>query len=229
MPAIWALMVLVPLWLTAACTTAGTGVKKTGAMTYEGRRILILPVKDMAFIHGVNKSVTSPITGKFYITGKVMEPADELLTDKLVSFLESRPGYLSVQAEASQGRPTDWLIDGPGGVPEKQKLVQLGRNAKADAVLTGCVYRFEERVGTKHSVEFPASVIFEIHLIHVADGSIVWSGIFSETQQPLSENLLNLKAFIRRKARWITAGEMAMSGLEELLRNFPDYDHHTGD
>jgi hypothetical protein len=224
----WALIMLVPFWLVTACTTSGIAEKKTGAMTFEGRRILILPVKDMALIHGVNKSVTSPFSGKFYITGKVMGPADELLTDKLISFVESRPDYLSVQANPSQGQPTDWLTDGLGVASEKQILAQLGRNAKADAVLTGCVYRFEERVGTKHSVQSPASVIFEIHLINVKDGSIVWSGIFSETQQSLSENLLNIKTFIQRKARWITAREMAMSGLEDLLRTFPDYDHHTG-
>ena len=62
---------------------------------------------------------------------------------------------------------------------------------------------------------------FDLLLIRVADGRILWSGRFEETQKSLSENLFNLGTFVRRGARWISAEEMAHSGLEQMLQTFP--------
>jgi len=56
----------------------------------------------------------------------------------------------------------------------------------------------------------------------VKDGQLVWRGIFEETQQALSENILKIGAFIKRKARWITARELAAEGLENLISTFPE-------
>jgi hypothetical protein len=70
-------------------------------------------------------------------------------------------------------------------------------------------------------VQSPASVAFDIHLISVADGSSIWYGYYDETQQSLSENLFRLRLFFKRKWKWITAEEMAISALDELLETFP--------
>jgi hypothetical protein len=104
---------------------------------------------------------------------------------------------------------------------EKYLWIETGRNLGADAVIIGHLYRFRERIGTQYSVEIPASVAFDIHLIDVKDGRLLWSGNFDETQQSLFEDLYQLGTFLRRRGRWITAKELAVSGLEGILDTFP--------
>ncbi len=85
--------------------------------------------------------------------------------------------------------------------------------------MVGHIYRFRERIGTRYSVDSPASVAFDIPLISVKNGRILWVDHLDETQRSLSENLFQLGTFLRRKGTWITAEEMAISGLEDMLLN----------
>ena len=84
-------------------------------------------------------------------------------------------------------------------------------------VLLGRVERYEERIGSDWSVNRPASVAFKVLLMETATGHVVWKGSFDEAQQPLSENLLTLKRFVKRKARWVTAGALAENGFKSLV------------
>jgi hypothetical protein len=104
---------------------------------------------------------------------------------------------------------------------EQDLWIETGRDLGADAVIVGHLYRFRERIGTQYSVEVPASVAFDIHLIGVRDGRLLWSGKFDETQQSLFEDLYQLGTFLSRRGRWITAQELAVSGLEGVLETFP--------
>jgi hypothetical protein len=217
---------LILLCLTA-CAHMGE-VGDTPKLTFKGRKILVMPMRDMAQIYGENKSVISPLTGKYFTTGMVMEGSEKLLTDELVTFIKDRPDYLYFPISQGEGEAASLMTNNHGGLWDKQFFAEMGRSLKADAVLTGCIYRFQERVGTRHSVDIPASVEFDLHLIDSVNGSIVWSGFYNETQQSLSENFLNIKTFIKRKGRWITAEEMAVSGLLDVLRTFPDYGYNTG-
>jgi len=49
---------------------------------------------------------------------------------------------------------------------------------------------------------------------------VLWSAHFDETQQPLSDDLFRLGLFLKRKAKWITAKDMAISGLKDMLKDF---------
>jgi hypothetical protein len=100
-------------------------------------------------------------------------------------------------------------------------FVQLGKTLNVDFILVGYLFRFEERIGSNIGVEKPASVGFDVHLIRLRDGKMVWIGKFDETQQPLSENLLKMRAFVRRKASWLTAAELSSVGMDEMLIRFP--------
>jgi hypothetical protein len=62
---------------------------------------------------------------------------------------------------------------------------------------------------------------FDVHLLRVRDGRKVWDGKFDETQQALSENLLKIGSFFRRKASWLTAEELSSVGMDEMLKRFP--------
>ncbi|MCP4669484.1 MAG: hypothetical protein GY849_24385, partial [Deltaproteobacteria bacterium] len=44
---------------------------------------------------------------------------------------------------------------------------------------------------------------------------------FDKTQRSLSENLFDAKTFVQGKGRWMTAGELAVLGLRNVLANMP--------
>jgi hypothetical protein len=102
------------------------------------------------------------------------------------------------------------------------RALALGRAVKADGVLFGTVSRYRQRVGSEYGAREPAAVALQLQLVSVASGTVVWSGRFDETQQPLSENLLNWWQFWRGGPRWFTAQEFTQLGVERLLDNLAD-------
>jgi len=99
--------------------------------------------------------------------------------------------------------------------------IQLGKTLNMDFIFIGFIFRFEERIGSHIGAEKPASVGFDVHLIRLRDEKIVWTGKFDETQKPLSENVLKIGSFFRRKASWLTAEELSSVGMDEMLKKFP--------
>jgi len=100
-------------------------------------------------------------------------------------------------------------------------LKKVGKELEADGIILGYVYRYRERKGYEYSVEKPASVAFEIHLIRVSDGAIIWRGIFDKTQTSLMEDMLQISSFFKERGRWVTAKELATEGMDEVLKGFP--------
>ncbi len=82
------------------------------------------------------------------------------------------------------------------------------------------IYRFQERRGGDFSVERPASVGFHVHFFDRNGLAKVF--VFDETQQPLSENAFGFFTFLKRKAKWITAGELAREGVRKAVDFFAD-------
>ncbi len=102
-----------------------------------------------------------------------------------------------------------------------RSAIQLGKELDVDFIIVGYLFRFEERIGSRIGVDRPASVGFDVHLLRVKDGKRVWDGKFDETQQALSENLLKMRSFVRRKASWLTAEELSSVGMDEMLKRLP--------
>ncbi len=185
------------------------------------KKILIFPFKNMSTAYSENVNSCCPICGKVFMTGKVVEDADNMLTEQLFVLLKDRKDIKLIPANQPQEVMSDLLSDHKKKLSERDLLVEAGRALDADAVLAGYIFRFRERIGTRYSVDLPASVAFGIHLIRVADGGLLWGGNFDETQRSLFSNLFQLGSFLRRKARWVTANEMAVSGLKDILKSFP--------
>lgn len=208
-----------------ACKS-GTPVRETAAQLSTNGKLLILPFKDMSAIYGENVSLRCPLCGNVFVTGEVAEGADTVLTKRLVSLLSDRDDIELIPPGKGQGVWSTLLSGNGGGLSERSLIVETGSALGVDAVLAGYVYRFRERIGTRYSVDSPASVAFDVHLVNVANGRIMWIGHLDETQQPLSDNLLQLGTFIKRKGTWITAEEIAFSGLEEMLQKLPAITGH---
>ena len=212
----------VVLLLLTACKT-NVVVTESSDTPFSMEKLLILPVRDMSAVSGVGVSVRCLVCGSVVMTGEVAEGATEFLSDSLYSALKSKGDFKLVPPGQAQGVLSKLLYDDAGTLSERALLVETGQALKADAVLAVYIYRFRERIGTSYAVKSPASVAFDMHLIRVADGRVLWSGQFNETQKSLSENLLSLGTFFKRKASWVTAREMAQAGLEDILQSFSGF------
>ncbi|MBI5592829.1 MAG: hypothetical protein HY881_20365 [Deltaproteobacteria bacterium] len=205
------------------------GSCSTGAIHSEPARqvsdiksILILPFHDVSGLYESNINVRCYLCGQVMSTGYVPPSAGPFLTSELVSLMENKQVYTILSSDGSQDMLSGMISGTDNAAADYLNLyVGIGKRAGADAVLIGHIFRFVERKGNRASVESPASVSFDLHLIHVNSGKMVWTGHFDQTQRPLSDNLLELGSFIKRGASWVTAEELAQGGLEDIVRRFP--------
>jgi hypothetical protein len=97
------------------------------------------------------------------------------------------------------------------------RLRKIGELVYADAVMTGRMLRYRERVGGDIGVQSPASVAFTLELIDIQRGDVIWSTRFDETQKGLSENILSLGDIRERGLRWLTAEQLAQDGVRKII------------
>ena len=196
-------------------------VTQTAPELVNFQKILVIPFKDMTGISGNSMDIRCPVCGRVFITGEVSDNAVDFLTARATALLRRHTQYQLVLESLTDIAPDQLYSANPMTNAARQALVEKGRKNNADVVMLGLVYRFRERVGTGYSAESPASVAFGIHLIRVSDGRTIWSANFNETQKSLGEDLFQLGAFLSRGGRWVTAEELAASGLEEIFKKFP--------
>ena len=169
----------------------------------------------------IEREAVCPICRTVFQRGDISLSAQNVLTRLLYPKIEARDVFKVIPLEKVEEALSKW---------EKRKFeerpkstsIELGKQHGSDFTLIGFVFRFEERVGSSVGVEKPASVGFDLHLFRQKDGVEVWRGRMDETQRPLSENLLKFGSFVRRKAQWLTAEELAGIGMDEALRRLPE-------
>lgn len=216
----WIMSGIMTCFFWAGCTSVpGTLPEKPESTPIES--ILVMPFKNMAAVYGNNVSVRCPLDGKVYMTGNVTDNAQDSLTRHLIMLIDKKCECKMMQPSNALGVVSKLTQPSQTTLPVKKMLVETGRIVGADVVITGHIYRFEERLGGKYSVTNPATVTFDLHVIKVDNGCILWSGKFDETQKSLDKNLLDLKRFVKRRGQWVTAVRMAETGLEELIKNAP--------
>ena len=211
--------------LLLCCTGLG-GCRSSGPVTQLNgelagtETVLVLPFKNMAWLHGEGVNVRSPLTGKVFLTGPVADGADRLLTDMLLDALHRQTRFKTVPSSEAPA-----VLDALQSSSDEQRsplkaLAQTGRMLEADLVFQGYLYRFKNRVGKDYAAESPASVAFDLYLIDSRTQKVVWSAYFDETQQALTDDLRFIGTFFRRGARWITAEEMASDAMTEMFKGF---------
>ncbi len=213
-------VVLAGIVFFAACQPIGVLTEKPPFFS-NIHKIMVLPFKNMAAVYGENVNVRCPVCGNVFMTSVVSGDAQNILTDSLFSILKNYENTEIVPPVKAQAALIDQLRNTGERLSERKLIEETGRTFGVDAAIFGYVYRFKERVGSRYSIESPASVAFGLHLINVKTGRTLWLGHFNETQQSLSENVFKLRTFFQRKGSWITAREMATSGLEDLFRTIP--------
>ena len=96
---------------------------------------------------------------------------------------------------------------------------EVGRCMGVDLLLVPQVYEWRARKGGSAGVVEPARVVLSFFLIDVRNETLVSRYHFEETQQALSDNLLEVGKFFKRSGRWITAEELAQEAMENAIKD----------
>jgi hypothetical protein len=190
---------------------------------FEGRTetkpsLVILPFL-VERVEDPEKGVLCPVCKGIRRSGEIVPGSQNTLTELLYTKMESNGPFQIIPHKIVE----EILLPFEKSMEEKPVVasIKMGNKLNADFVLITNLFRFEERIGSSLGVERPASVSFDLHLFRLRDEKMVWMGKFDETQKPLSENLLKIKSFIRRKGSWLMAAELASVGLDEMLGKLP--------
>ncbi len=184
-------------------------------------RIAVIPFQQILPEESTNGTVRCPLCGITVNASAAQGNPERVLETLFLGQLDkSKPKFSLISGERVAGIFRRVSADSLK-TPLRQVLRDVGSELGADGVVAGFLYRFRERKGVAYTVEQPASVAFEIHLLRVSDGALVWRGIFDKTQSSLMEDLFQFSSFYRGKGRWVTAEELAEEGIEQVLKTFP--------
>ena len=167
-----------------------------------------------------SRGAVCPVCGGVYKKGNILYGSQHTLAQLLQQKMEALETFEILPLE----RVEDVFLKADKGQFElrpTRSAIQLAKELNVDFIFVGYLFRFEERIGSRIGAEKSASVGFDVHLLRMKDGKRVWEGKFDETQQALSENLLKLGSFVRRKASWLTAEELSSVGMDEMLKRLP--------
>lgn len=197
--------------------------------TYEFNRIAVLPFRNLTDEPRAGGKVAKIFYHELESYGryKVMTPLPleeekvglELSIEKDSVSRQSLDMIYSLITKAQEGeeraapRQPEGRTDGKIEVP--------GKPAQYDAIVTGVITRFKDRDGNAILINSPASVSFEVFMFSVRDGAILWRAEYSETQEPLLDNLLLVGRFLKRGGAWQTNEKLSEYGIAKMMRTFP--------
>ncbi len=199
-----------------------TTLKDDGNVVF--KRIAVVPFQSIRQEDAEITTARCPVCGLVFRTERYAKGSEAVVEGIFLDRLKDEKAFALIPPDRVGG-----IYEGVTGQLFKADLLdvlkKVGAELEADGIILGYVYRFRERKGFSLSVEKPASVAFEIHLIRVSDGAIVWRGIFDKTQASLMENLLQIGSFLKEGGKWVTAKELTAEGMDEVLKDFPGVRH----
>jgi len=95
---------------------------------------------------------------------------------------------------------------------------QVGQCAKTQLLLVPVVLNWKDRSGSAGGTSDPAWVVLDLNLIDVATGTVLNRFHYDYQQRPLSDNLLEVGSFVRRRGQWVSAMDLAREGIERGVR-----------
>jgi hypothetical protein len=206
--------------LLGACASQGPVVQLQGDLTGI-EKVTILPFENMSALFGSDESVRSPITGRVFVTGPVIDRANQFVTIQVVSHLQRDTAFKIVPSRDAADIQTNLLAGVGRDWPRRKLLARTGQRLGADAIMVGHVYRFQERSGGGAASASPSSVAFDLYLIDCQRERVLWSAFYDYTQEALTDNLGGIGNFFRRGGRWVTAEELATMALGDIFKDFP--------
>jgi len=198
--------------------------KAISPLTQEGkpalRRIAVVPFQQIIPEEDNAKTVRCPLCGAVFFTDKYPEDAEKVVEGIFIHWLGEHRKFNLIPPERVNG-----IYRRISAESFKTTLLEIlkkvGSELEVDVIVVGYVYRYRERRGRSYSVEKPASVAFDIHLVRVSDGTLVWKGTFDRTQSSLLEDIFLISSFFKQRGRWATAKELTKEGMEKIMKTFP--------
>lgn len=210
------------LLATAACAPRRPGPPAEKPVLTPIRRLVVFGFRTVPGQGKKGEAVRDPLSGAFFMGGAPAEEEARFLTESLFELITGIENVEFISPGQAKGVFSSLVGEDRNLQTSSLELLQaMGRHFAADAVVAGHLFRWEKRVGESYGVDRPASVAFDLHLIRPADGAVLWRGKFDKTQRSLVENLLDLKTFFKSGGRWLSARELALQGLEELVDEIP--------
>jgi hypothetical protein len=176
----------------------------------------VLPFQQIVPEETQSGAMRCPLCGMIFSAAKTVGSPETVVEARFLEQLEKNKPKFSVIAGERVAGVYRQVSTTSLKTPLRQLLRDVGSALGAEGVVIGYVYRFRERKGESFAVEKPASVAFEIHLIRVEDGVLVWRDAFDRTQSSMMEDLLHVSSW-----KWVTAEELAVGGLKQILKTFP--------
>ncbi len=166
--------------------------------------------------------VQNPITGTSFLAEPVPEDAVKQMNEVLFSKLMKDKQWILVSPGQAKGVLAS-IIDRDQKMERTplEMFQSVGTTFEADAVLTGCIYRWQKREGSDFAVNRPASVSFDLVLLQPSNGAILWRNHFDKTQKSLFSDLFDFETYVKSSGRWLTAEKLADIGLEKLIAEMP--------
>lgn len=156
-------------------------------------------------------------------TTQGMDYGDAEILEKGASYLDSlideELNTSQVPRIISAGKLANLSTEITGGYLGMLKT--LGGELNCNAILVTSIQEYKQRQGGEYAVDSPASAAFEMRLVDVSNGSVMWSTNFSETQQSLLSNLFSFNKAQSRGFKWITVEELVRQGVHEKLSQSP--------
>lgn len=152
-----------------------------------------------------------------------LEQIERYLTISLYDALIVEAGYVpDVEILPFKKSDTEYnkLREGKPKIYYKDIAIDVGRILGADSVMVGTISQYSERGGSEWGVESPSTVAFSVELLSTKDGRVIWETYYTETQQPLFDNLFEIKKFVKRGGKWVTADELAKEGARVVAKRF---------
>jgi hypothetical protein len=166
------------------------------------------------------ETLRCPLFQLYFNPENLSASADRILSEHVHEVLKTRFGEkvipISRMYEVHEGIPKEQYTETPRTLAQK-----TGSALGANLVIFGSVWRFRERVGGALGVESPASVAFAVGLVDVSTGKLLWNAHFDKTQRALTEDIRDIKGFLTRGGKWLTADQLARYGVNEIFKKFP--------
>ena len=197
-----------------------TDLQKDGKVSFN--RIAVVPFQRISPEDDSTKAVLCPLCRSVLRTEKMPQDVEKVIEDIFLERLKSQKSIQVIPPERC-GAVFDRVSAESLKASLPDIVKKVGNELEAEGIIVGYVHRYRERKGYPYSAEKPASVAFEIHLVRVSDGVIVWKGVFDKTQKSLMENILQISSFFKGRGQWVTATELATEGIDALLENFPGF------
>lgn len=204
--------------INAGCQHGRAGIQGEKSPAYDIENIVVVGFKPAVY-QGEDADDTSvSISFEKSPADSALLEKSYFMTSRLFDLMTEHEGYDLISPDRAEEALSRIAASEPG-ISDLEIAGMVAREFQADGVVIGCLYRWKDREGSDYAARNPASVFFDLCLVIPDDASIIWKGRFNKTQRSLSENILDIKTFLKGKGKWMTADDLAGLGLNDLVKD----------